>query len=118
MGQAKDLLLPYSPETHSAGGIGKGHEILGTEPTEPGWGIPPTQGLMLGKGQPECHQLPLSIVQGPGISVALPHDAFSHGDPASSSDFFPLMGVVSYPVYLCQDPLTRVVHQIWSLLWP
>ena len=83
-----------------------GHEIPGTQPTELGLGIPPTSGLVLGKGQPECHCLPLGIVQGLGIGVAPPHDTFSHGDPPTSSNFLTLLGMFPSPVHLIQDPST------------
>ena len=110
MGQGQGLFMPHSLEILSARCIVMGHEILGIQPAKPGRGIPPTKSLMLGKGQPECHHLPLGIVQGLGIGVALPHDAFSHGDPPTSSDFFPPVGVASDPICLHQDALAGVVH--------
>ena len=95
-----------------------GHEILGTQPAERGWGIPSSQGLMLGKGQPECHHLPLGIVQGFSIGVVLLHNVSSHRDPSTSPGFFPPVWVISELVHRCQDPLVGVVHRVWSPFWP
>ena len=73
---------------------------------------------MLGRGQSEGHHLPLDIVQGLSIGDVLPHNASSHGDPPTTSVFFPPVGVASDPVHLCLDPLAGVVCQIWSPFWP
>ena len=117
MGQGQGLLLPHGLEILSAGGIGMGHEIPGTQPVELGWGIPPIQGLVLSKGQSEGHHLPLGIVQDLSKGEALHHGASSHGDPPTTSDFFPPAGVASNPIYLHQDPLAGVVYQIQSPFW-
>ena len=66
-----------------------GQEILRTQPVEPGWGFPPTGGLLLGEGQPEGHCLPLSIVQGLRYIEAFPHSHAPYGNPFTGPDLFP-----------------------------
>ena len=50
-----------------------GQEIMSTQPMKTGWRIPPTQNLLLCKGHPEGHSLPLRKVQGLGFTEVIPY---------------------------------------------
>ena len=91
-----------------------GHEIQGTQPTEPGWGMPPVQGLILGKGQPECHHLPQGIVQGLRVAEAFSYDVAAHGHSSTGLDFFPPVRL-SGPLHLCMDPSAGILDWIQPL---
>ena len=80
-----------------------------------------------GKGKPECHCLPLAIVQRPQHWWSTPSWCTlpwrsSHILPCRSSHYLWFLstsgGVISNPAHLCQDSSAGVVHQIQSPIWP
>ena len=91
-----------------------GEEILKTQPMEPGWSLPQTRGLLLGK---------VSLKAAPAIKhsarpwcvEAFPHGHASHGNPLTGPDLF--APVDSAPLHLHQDP-----QSLWftgsRILWP
>ena len=79
------------------------HEILRAVPTEPGWGIPPTQGLLQGSQQPEGCCLPLGMVLGLRVAEAFSYDVAAHGHSPTGFDFFPPVRV-SGPLQFHMDP--------------